>query len=1174
LHRILFARGTQARWRAERHVVGTRAAAVVLSALALLAGLAAPAAAQEGTGRITGVVRDDTGAVAGSTCVSARPSSGSHSEDPARYRSATADAAGRYAVDVPAGSYALSVGSCTSDGPYARVFRGGGDRAVDSPPVVVDAATSAAVDLVTPRSATVSGRVMYDDGAPASRRCLSVQVSAAPDLVQRVLTADDGTYTVRAVAAGLQRVHFGDCEGDGASYGSWYAGGRAYDEATPIEVAPGAAITGIDGTLRRYATMTGRVVDETGAPVVGACAGLQSVSGGFNGFRGCTDSDGRWRIEQLRPSAYKVFISRGAPHNADLVERYYPASPDSSTAVPVVVVEGVDVPSVDVVLPHGGRVRGRVTSTDGTPLVGACVSARGLSYSSNSATTAADGTYLIRGVDVGAYHVRVSRCSAGNWAPTWYGSSGDRQPTTEGLQISLGQDITGIDVALEPGAVVTGRLVDSAGLPVAGICTTAFHGGGTQEGARTDAQGVYRLEGLPTSRDYYLIWRDCVGGRYAQEFSGGTAFEATATRLATTAGRTTQVPDNVLELAGSVSGTVTDARTGLRVGQVGVTLVDPASGQSAVYAFTDGNGSYTVRGVKPGQWAVRFYDGGANVAVPEYWDDSLTLGGATPVTVAEAVDRAGVDAAVLLLTVPSVPRLPEVLPAPEAAVVTWDPPLDDGSAAIERYDVVDPAGTVVATVPGTMEEARVEGLAAGRTYAFAVRAANRKGPGPATAPLEVTPRAADPSSSSSPRPTTSPTSSPTRPPSTSPSSPGPSPGPAGPAPSGPAPSSPAPSGPAPSPSPSAGPAPGQPFAPLAPSRVLDTRDGTGGMSGRLAPGVPVTLRVTGEGGVPSSGVRAVVLNTTVTGASGSGHLTVYPGGTSAPAASNLNFTRGATVPNLVTVPVAADGTVRLLANAGSPHVLADVVGWYGPAATLRFGPLAPERVLDTRDGTGGVSGRLAPGQAVRTVLAGRGGVPAAGARAVVLNVTVTGASGGGHLTAYPGGTAPLASNLNYARGQTVANLVVVPLDDDGAVSLRANAGSPHVIADAVGWFGADARGLHTALRPARLFDTREAPGGRLQPGESRGLGVLGRGGVPVGGVRAVVLNVTATGASAPGHLAVHPAEVPRASSLNYVQAQTVANLVVVPVGPDGAVRFTSNAGSPHVVVDVVGWFGG
>ena len=48
--------------------------------------------------------------------------------------------------------------------------------------------------------------------------------------------------------------------------------------------------------------------------------------------------------------------------------------------------------------------------------------------------------------------------------------------------------------------------------------------------------------------------------------------------------------------------------------------------------------------------------------------------------------------------------------------------------------------------------------------------------------------------------------------------------------------------------------------------------------------------------------------------------------------------------------------------------------------------------------------------------------------AVALNVTYTGASNIGFLTAYPAGdTRPLASNLNLVAGGTHANFVAVPV---------------------------------------------------------------------------------------------------------------------------------------------------
>ena len=75
-------------------------------------------------------------------------------------------------------------------------------------------------------------------------------------------------------------------------------------------------------------------------------------------------------------------------------------------------------------------------------------------------------------------------------------------------------------------------------------------------------------------------------------------------------------------------------------------------------------------------------------------------------------------------------------------------------------------------------------------------------------------------------------------------------------------------------------------------------------------------------------MSAVVVNVTVTQPTSPGYLTVYPNGAARPLASNLNFSAGQTVPNLVVAKVGADGKVAVYNNAGSTHVILDVVGWY------------------------------------------------------------------------------------------------------------------------------------------------------------------------------------------------------------------------------------------------------
>jgi hypothetical protein len=248
--------------------------------------------------------------------------------------------------------------------------------------------------------------------------------------------------------------------------------------------------------------------------------------------------------------------------------------------------------------------------------------------------------------------------------------------------------------------------------------------------------------------------------------------------------------------------------------------------------------------------------------------------------------------------------------------------------------------------------------------------------------------------------------------------------------------------------------PGAALNPLTPSRVLDTRDGTG-LSGVFTAGQTRTLDVTGVGGVPASGVSAVVINTTITQPNATSYLTVFPGNVSRPLASNLNWGPGDTRPNLVTVPVAPDGTIKLYNNSGQVHVIGDVVGWYGPAggAGDLFTALAPTRVLDSRFGTG-LTGRIGAGQVRTLKIAGTGGVPASGATAVVLNATVVDTSATSFLTIFPAGvTRPVASNLNWSAGQIRPNLIVVPLGADGSVSMYNNLGQTHVIFDVVGWYG-------------------------------------------------------------------------------------------------------------------------
>ncbi|MDQ4069951.1 MAG: hypothetical protein M3203_10855 [Actinomycetota bacterium] len=256
---------------------------------------------------------------------------------------------------------------------------------------------------------------------------------------------------------------------------------------------------------------------------------------------------------------------------------------------------------------------------------------------------------------------------------------------------------------------------------------------------------------------------------------------------------------------------------------------------------------------------------------------------------------------------------------------------------------------------------------------------------------------------------------------------------------------------------------GSSYVPLAPARILDTRNGTGGTSTKVGAGQTIELKVTEVGNVPT-GPTAVVLNVTATNVSGpESYLTVWPSGADRPVASNLNFTGGQTVPNLVIATVGTGGNVSIYNHVGTVDVVADTQGYFAAPVTAGtdlpgsvYWPSTPERILDTRDGTGvpgGHRGHLGTNGPLDLQVTGRGGVPG-DATAVVLNVTVTESPGPeSWLTIYPTGTErPLASNLNFVAGQTVPNLVIARIGDGGQVRIHNHAGSTVVIADVQGWF--------------------------------------------------------------------------------------------------------------------------
>lgn len=267
---------------------------------------------------------------------------------------------------------------------------------------------------------------------------------------------------------------------------------------------------------------------------------------------------------------------------------------------------------------------------------------------------------------------------------------------------------------------------------------------------------------------------------------------------------------------------------------------------------------------------------------------------------------------------------------------------------------------------------------------------------------------------------------------------------------------------------------------IAPARICDTRSGnpsdlSGGdaqCNGRaLGAGIPLSVQVAGNGGVPSTGVMAVVVDLTAVGYSSGGYMTAYPAGETPPTASNVNFAPGeGPVPNSVIVPVSSTGAIDLVSDVATDAIV-DVSGYFTAAGSSGTGgqfnaEAAPVRIMDTRCSASpppsfcqGESipaansglGMLGAGQTMTVQVGGLAGVPA-NATAVALNVTATSTTANGFLSVNPVVTPPSTSDLDWTAGETVPDLVIAVLSSSGTITLYNFSGSVNVVVDVMGWY--------------------------------------------------------------------------------------------------------------------------
>jgi hypothetical protein len=278
--------------------------------------------------------------------------------------------------------------------------------------------------------------------------------------------------------------------------------------------------------------------------------------------------------------------------------------------------------------------------------------------------------------------------------------------------------------------------------------------------------------------------------------------------------------------------------------------------------------------------------------------------------------------------------------------------------------------------------------------------------------------------------------------------------------------------------------------------------------------------------------------------------------------------------------------------------------------------ISPFRILDTRAGSScvqcGADPTLGPGVTEKVQMTNVVGSPIpATATAVVLNVTEVAGTASSLLTVYPSGTGmPTASNLNFAPGKVIANLVTVTLGEGGSwdtnreINIYNAAGTVNVLADVEGYFmpqaSSDVIGEFHPISPVRVCDTRSGSltplckqHGAIGPGGALLVNVTGTGSDAIPGdgtAAAAVVNLTGVAGSAPTYLSLSPTNsngqcpysgstAPKFSTINLSAGLVAANRVMVALGPStpgghaNSLCVYNGAGTINVIIDAGGWFG-
>jgi hypothetical protein len=375
------------------------------------------------------------------------------------------------------------------------------------------------------------------------------------------LTDADGNYTIIELASGSYKIEFSDDQ-EKLYSGQWYSDKIDENLAAVIQVAEPATTSGINASLDKGGSISGKVTCPSGASsstfsiqAVGnkgytayGSAMMMSIPGlpDIPGLPGLPGFDGSYTLSGLPSDTYTVSFSNilATDQARKPADRCVPQDRQVVVTAPSVTT------NINMTLALGGSITGKLVDAAAVPIQNVPVYATAPNSSDsffgagNYGLSGTDGTFTISGLAAGTYDVII------NGRQTGTGYILLKLPANT-VTLSVPKDIS--TQTLHPGGMIKGTVTNKSGLPLDNVSVVGYDAatGEFISYTPTVANGIYTLTGFATG-DYKVQFSACQGG-YAEQWFDKMTSQATATLVAVTAPNDRPGINGFLDLAGSNS---------------------------------------------------------------------------------------------------------------------------------------------------------------------------------------------------------------------------------------------------------------------------------------------------------------------------------------------------------------------------------------------------------------------------------------------------------------------------------------------------------------------------------------------------------------------------------------------------------------------------------------------